>query len=168
MGIEVQFEDGLAGLIPWVHLPEISARENLAHLELPNAYEVLVHGTGGQTVEIPWDFARDHADESYRPRVQSLAADGRRLFGQRLRRLRDEQGVTQEQVAAAAGISRVTVVRIEHGEQSPKYETLVALARALGRPLTELVVDELVAGSGRPGDAPPLNGESRRSRRLEP
>jgi len=33
----------------------------------------------------------------------------------------------------------VTLVRLESGEQSPRYETLVAIARALGRAVGEVV-----------------------------
>lgn len=47
--------------------------------------------------------------------------------------------MTQEHLAAAAGIGRVTLVRIERGEQSPRYGTLVALAEALGCPMATLL-----------------------------
>jgi len=59
-----------------------------------------------------------------------------------VRALREAAGLTQEALAAAAGIGRVTLVRLEGGEQSPRYETLLALATALGRPLTDIVVPE--------------------------
>jgi transcriptional regulator with XRE-family HTH domain len=36
----------------------------------------------------------------------------------------------------------VTPVRLERGEQSPRYETLVGLARGLGRPVGELLASE--------------------------
>ena len=36
-------------------------------------------------------------------------------------------------------VLNIPLVRIEKGEQSPRYETLVALARALGRPPAELL-----------------------------
>jgi len=41
--------------------------------------------------------------------------------------------------ALNAGIGRVTLVRIEKGEQSPRYETLIALSRALGLPLADVL-----------------------------
>jgi len=47
--------------------------------------------------------------------------------------------MTQEELATAAGIGRVILVRIENGELSPRYETLVALAGALGHPVVELL-----------------------------
>ncbi len=40
--------------------------------------------------------------------------------------------MTREEPATAAGIKRVTLVRIENGEQWPRYETLAALAGVLG------------------------------------
>jgi transcriptional regulator with XRE-family HTH domain len=60
-------------------------------------------------------------------------------LGARLRALREGTGTTQEALAVAAGIGRVTLVRIEGGEQSLKLATLVSLARALGCPMQELV-----------------------------
>ncbi|MBA7589090.1 hypothetical protein ES708_31165 [subsurface metagenome] len=47
--------------------------------------------------------------------------------------------MTQSELAEAAGIGRVTQVRIENGEQSPRYETLAAIAQALRRPITDII-----------------------------
>ncbi len=63
-----------------------------------------------------------------------------KTLGTRIRELREARNLTQEALADAAGIGRVTLVRIENGEQSPRFETLVALAQALGRPIQELLV----------------------------
>jgi transcriptional regulator with XRE-family HTH domain len=46
--------------------------------------------------------------------------------------------MTQEQLAERAGVGRITLLRIEKGEQSPKYDTLIALASALNRDPAEL------------------------------
>ena len=67
------------------------------------------------------------------------------LVGSRIRQLREAARLTQEELATAAGIGRVTLVRIENGQQSPRYETLVALAGALGRPVAELLASEPAA-----------------------
>jgi DNA-binding XRE family transcriptional regulator len=91
-------------------------------------------------VEIPWDFARHYCDAEYRPRVEAVGKLGQETLGARLRALREATGATQEALAAAAGIGRVTLVRIEGGEQSPRYETVISLARALGCPMQELVL----------------------------
>ena len=139
-GIEVVFADGSKGVIPFLEIPEIKGIFDLVSMELPNPYEVILQNQGGETVELPWDFARHYCDPSYRPRVEAIAKSGRESLGSRVRELREAQNLTQERLAAAAGIGRGTLVRIENGEQSPRYETLVALARALGRPIQELLV----------------------------
>lgn len=52
----------------------------------------------------------------------------------RLRRLREEAGLTQGQLAKAAGITRQTISRWESGQrgENPHYDTLRRVAKALG------------------------------------
>ena len=68
---------------------------------------------------------------------------GRRTLGGRIRQLRESAGLTQVALAELADIGRVTPVRLEKGEQSPKYKTLDAIATALG-----IAVPELLVGPG--------------------
>jgi len=138
-GIEITFADGCRGLVPFGEIPEVNRFENLANVELPNPYEVMLVTKSGDTVELPWDFVRHFCDVSYRPRVEAVALPGRQAIGVNIRRLRESAGLTQKALAKAASIGRVTLVRIENGEQSPRYETLVSLAAALGRSVQELV-----------------------------
>ena len=140
-GIELSFADGAEGLIPYSDLPEIGERAVLSTLELPNPYEMTLKTTQGATVEIPWDFARHYCDASYRPAVEAIAMRGRFTLGQRVRRLRNSAGLSQDALARAAGIGRVTLVRLEKGEQTPRYKTLEAVARALGVGVLDLVVE---------------------------
>jgi transcriptional regulator with XRE-family HTH domain len=64
-------------------------------------------------------------------------------MGDRLRRLREAVGLTQELLAHRAGLSSAAVFRIEQGRPSdPKLSTLVALARVLGMSVGKLA-DEL-------------------------
>lgn len=141
-GIEVAFADGYRGLLPFADIPGIGGLPNLVKIELPNPYEVILRTSKGEAVELPWDFARHYCDASYRPSVEAVAAAGRRSIGSQIRQLREVARMTQGELAAAAGIGRVTLVRIENGHQSPRYETLVALARAMERPVTELLLSE--------------------------
>jgi len=60
-------------------------------------------------------------------------------IGRNLRRLREAKGMTQEQLATAAGISRPGYRNIETGQSLPRVDTLQALASSLGVPLGELV-----------------------------
>lgn len=140
-GIELGFADGIKGLMPYAEIPEVKSRQGISRLELPNPYEMVLQATGGQSVEIPWDFARHYCDASYRSAVQALAALGRQTVGGRVRRFRESSGLTQEALAKAAGIGRVTLVRLENGEQSPKFKTLNAVAHALGVTAQDLLVE---------------------------
>ena len=140
-GIELSFADGASGLIPYSALPEIGQRATLSALELPNPYELVLKTAQGATVEIPWDFARHYCDASYRLTVEAMAMRGRQTLGQRIRRLRNAAGLSQDALACEAGIGRVTLVRLEKGEQTPRYKTLGAIARALGVGVSELLVE---------------------------
>ena len=140
-GVELHFADGCKGLVPFADVPEVRERVALSGVELPNPYEVILQTVDGEQVEIPWDFARHYCDESYRPTVEAIAMRGRQTLGERVRRLRESAGLTQEALAGAANVGRVTLVRIERGEQSPRYKTLAALAQALGKGVSELLVD---------------------------
>ena len=140
-GVELRFADGCKGLVPFADIPEIKERAGLADLELPNPYEMVLTTAQGDRIEIPWDFARHYCDESYRPAVEALAMRGRKTLGERIRTFRESAGLSQEALATAADIGRVTLVRLEKGSQAPRFKTLTAIARALGRPVQALLVE---------------------------
>ena len=140
-GIELGFADGHRGLIPYGEVPEVRNREGISGLELPNPYEMVLRTADGGNVEIPWDFARNYCDATYRPTIEVIAALGRKTIGERVRRYRESAGLTQEALARVADIGRVTLVRLEHGEQSPRFKTLKAVADALGMEAPDLLVE---------------------------
>ena len=128
-GIELSFADGAKGLIPYADLPEIGKRAALSTLELPNPYEMVLKTAQGTQVEIPWDFARHYCDTSYRPAVEAIAMRGRHTLGQRIRRFRNAAGLTQDALARAADIGRVTLVRLERVNRRPDSRPLTQLPR---------------------------------------
>ena len=67
---------------------------------------------------------------------------GRRTIGERIRHFRESAELTQEALARAADIGRVTLVRLEKGSQAPRFKTLTAIAHALGKPVEKLLVEE--------------------------
>ena len=52
-------------------------------------------------------------------------------IGKTVRTLRKMRPITQEALAKAAGISRITLIRIEMGQSKPDLDTLERLAKAL-------------------------------------
>jgi transcriptional regulator with XRE-family HTH domain len=56
------------------------------------------------------------------------------LFGQELRRLRRRSGLSQETLAARAGLSPEAVSLLERGRRSPRMTTMRLLAQGLRLP----------------------------------
>ena len=50
----------------------------------------------------------------------------------KLRATRRAKGLKQEDLAAAAGVSQSTIVRLESGQNEPTFGTALRIARALG------------------------------------
>ena len=55
----------------------------------------------------------------------------RRIVAQNLRRLRQDRGLSQEELAGQAGLNRNYVGMIEREENSPTVDTLEVLAKVL-------------------------------------
>jgi transcriptional regulator with XRE-family HTH domain len=81
----------------------------------------------------------------------STIVDERDAFGERLRAERQGRGWSMDRLAAASGVSRAMISKIERGQSSPTAVLLGRLSAAL-----ELTVSELLTGA-RLGDgqAPP-------------
>lgn len=141
--IRVRFADGQAGWIPVTEIEQAGppVRLNLNRVELPNPYEIIIGTEEGRTIEVPWDFARGYCDPQFQEREREQARQGQAQLGERIRKLRKQAGLTQKELAERSGIGRVTLSRLERGDHSPRYGTLVALAEALGVSVTDLLVD---------------------------
>ena len=54
------------------------------------------------------------------------------MIGQELRKAREAAGLTQEQLAFKAGVSRNYVSLLEHDAKSPTVQVLLRLCKAIG------------------------------------
>ena len=117
-GVKASFADGCNGKIPFKSIPEIKDRSGLDAVELPHPYETILTTTRDEKVELPWDFVRHYCGQTYRPRMELIAAEGKQLLGARARALREAAGMTQEALATAAGIGRATIIRLENGRHA--------------------------------------------------
>lgn len=61
------------------------------------------------------------------------------IIGSRLRKLRQESGLTLATIAQRSGISTSTLSKIENDKVSPTFANLLRLADAFGLPLTSLI-----------------------------
>jgi transcriptional regulator with XRE-family HTH domain len=62
-----------------------------------------------------------------------------RRFGEALRELRGQAGMSQEQLAEASDLTRNYVSELELGQKSPSLRTIAKMAKALGTRPHELV-----------------------------
>lgn len=60
-------------------------------------------------------------------------------IGDKIRRIRQESNLTQEQLSKKSGISRTHIVEIEAGKYSPTFKTLTAIAIACGKSVKDLI-----------------------------
>lgn len=65
-------------------------------------------------------------------------ANPKKLFGQRIRDLRAERGLNQEELAEKVGVFRTYMSRIETGAANPTLTMVYALADALDVPVVDL------------------------------
>ena len=63
---------------------------------------------------------------------------GRRI-GANIKRLREAQGISQEELADRSGLHRTYVSQVERAVKNATIQSLDRIARGLGVPLTELV-----------------------------
>lgn len=61
------------------------------------------------------------------------------LVGPRLRRVREQRGVTLTEVANLTGVSKSTLSRLENGQRRPSLELLLPLAQTYRVPIDDLV-----------------------------
>jgi len=57
----------------------------------------------------------------------------------RLKALRERRGLSQEKLAARAGLSRPHLARLENARQDPTLGTIEKIAKALRVPIAELL-----------------------------
>ncbi|MEU1410100.1 helix-turn-helix transcriptional regulator [Streptomyces sp. NPDC093228] len=63
----------------------------------------------------------------------------RRAVGERIRYVREHHNLTQLEVCSRSGVDVASYSRIEQGHASPKLDTLIRIADAIGVDLAELV-----------------------------
>lgn len=67
--------------------------------------------------------------------------DVRKALGSRIREERKRLGLSQEDLASAAGLDRTYVGGVERGERNPSLESIASLSRALGVSLATLFAE---------------------------
>ena len=97
------------------------------------------------------------------------------IIGTRIRQLREERGITRDEIEEFSGLNHSYIARIEQGLTMPPLETLERIAFALAVPLYWLFCAEeeplaappvVTAAYQHPWDTRPVESESQFLRRL--
>lgn len=67
----------------------------------------------------------------------------------RLRELREEHGLTQEELAKALGVTRQTIIAIEKGKYDPSLKLAFKIARFFGLNIEDIFIYEGDGNEGR-------------------
>src|SRR5260370_37706096 len=90
------------------------------------------------------------------------------LFAGRLKELRTAAGLSLKEMAERAGVTPDAIVKLESGNRKPGWETVIALADALGVECTAFLQEAAPApavGPGRPRKALPEEAEQQQPQR---
>ncbi|MBI3800559.1 MAG: helix-turn-helix transcriptional regulator [Deltaproteobacteria bacterium] len=156
---QVSFLDGRA-----YHLPRVAFASDLefnsaspvtaVSIGADLDYYFTIHFASGTMFDVPWDRVLHECEPAYDYFKGHHLKQGRADLAseaQQVRRLRQQAGLTQETLAKRAGIARPNLARVESGRYRPSLETLERIARALGQPLSTLIVPPpILAQAGQP------------------
>ena len=137
----LEFGDGLARAADWSSLPfarrlsftpvAASAREHGQSLLLVDA--------DGREVDVDAGSLRAVVDPTHLKVIEEEDRGHRALVAAGLRQLREESGLSQEQLASRSGVPQESLSRIETGRREPRIGTLGKLADGFGLTLAELL-----------------------------
>lgn len=60
-------------------------------------------------------------------------------IGERMKQIREEKGLTQNEVAQRAGVTAASLSRWENEEREPTFQNVQRIAQALGATMAEMV-----------------------------
>jgi transcriptional regulator with XRE-family HTH domain len=80
-------------------------------------------------------------------------------FGSTLKALREAAAMTQQQLADKAGMHRFGIAKLEQGVRQPSWDTVQALAAALGVDCTAFAAAQPMAQAAKPGRPPKAPAE---------
>lgn len=63
------------------------------------------------------------------------------MFGEKIKSIRIQKGLTQKQLAEKSGISEISIRKYESNDRKPKFETIRSIASALDVYISDIVGD---------------------------
>lgn len=105
-----------------------------------DSYYFTVYLESGKEYSIPWDFVLSKCEKNYEyfkdKTVERITPEE---IGNRIKKIRKANKLTQKELAIKTGIERPNIARIEAGIHYPALETLEKISDALEIPVAKLV-----------------------------
>ena len=149
--VEVHFADGAAGYIPFKDLAVLAGKPvhvDWKKLQLVDEHEFRIPILSDTTkivgrqepfLDVPWDFARAYCDPQYAAQAKCDFLMDQAALAFNVSLLREARGMSQEELAARASVSRVTISKIENRQGAiPKFATLGKIAKVFDLPIADL------------------------------
>ena len=136
----VTFDSGIQYSFPRSSL-EVDDGSDVVSIHIDRRrYFFRVTQTSGNQYEVPWDRVLHETEPSYpyfRGRISRDKTTHEVVA--KIRKLREIKGITQEELAAVAGMMRSNISRIESAKHRPTLETLDRIAKALNASVADLI-----------------------------
>lgn len=134
--LRVQFADGDRIQVPLTRL--LGAAADTSHDAQPTVTPEAVLLAGEPPIELSWLAIRSATDEAFAEQLRHAADQEARQIGERLRRLRKARNMRAKDVAQRAGITPMSLSRIETGKHDVVYRTLQRVLAAMDYTLRDL------------------------------
>ncbi|MCL5883315.1 MAG: helix-turn-helix domain-containing protein [Actinobacteria bacterium] len=137
----LEFGDGLERALIWSDLA--FARKTkfkpISASAGDHGQSVSMIDASGKELDVDAGALRSLVDSDHRTTMESRDYEERELVGSRLRAIREQRGLSQEQLSKRCGIAQESLSRIETGRRDPRTDTLRKIAAGLGITLHDLL-----------------------------
>lgn len=137
----VEFSDGLERGLLWRELPFAAQLDfnAVSASASDHGQSILFLDEAGREIDVDAGALRALVDADHRNRLNETDTSERHLVGLRIRQLRADCGLSQEELATRSGIPQESLSRIENGRRDPRLDTLRKLAAGCGVDLQDVL-----------------------------
>jgi transcriptional regulator with XRE-family HTH domain/Zn-dependent peptidase ImmA (M78 family) len=135
--LEVSFANG-----DTIHIDPIQLGVNWVNpdvqLNPEEGLSITFVGEGGQERSVDWMHLRSATDVDFAREVRNREAEQSRRLGLRLKALREDLGISQQDLARISGMSGPQLSRIESGSLDLRVSTIQSLLRAMNSSFADI------------------------------
>lgn len=137
----LEFGDGLERALRWSNL-EFARKAKFKPISASagdHGQSVSMTDSSGKELDVDAGALRSLVDSGHRTAMEFRDQAERELVGSRLRAIREQSSLSQEQLSKRSGIAQESLSRIETGRRDPRTDTLRKIAAGLDITLHDLL-----------------------------